>query len=108
MLHHPVRLERKRELFCLAFLDNVGKWLQLEVVTLLVELCNDLPLLAGVVHDRDSLVACKARRYAELKLSFDLVGDGRQFVLVETNIGAIERLKDDVTRERSWLCGIAV
>ena len=69
---------------------------------------NDFPLLAGVIYDGNLLVAGEASGHTELQLGLDLLRDSSQFILVQTDIGAIEGLEDHIACERGWLGRIAI
>ena len=105
--HLPGRLKRQNEVLRSLLLDSQVAGLQREVVLLLVKLGNDLPLLARVVDDGDLLVAGQPGRYAELELRLDLLGDGREFVLVKADVSSVQRLEDHVACERCGLRWIA-
>ena len=99
MLHNPVGLESQHEVLHLFLRHSQSLWLKLEVVALHFKVSYNLPFLTGVVHNWDLLVTGQARWYSELKLGSNLLWDRSQFVLIQANVSAVERLKDDIARE---------
>ena len=66
------------------------------LVERLVQSGHDLPLLARVVLDRDVLGDDASRWDSELELGLDFLGNGRELVLVEPDVGPVERLEDHI------------
>jgi hypothetical protein len=82
---------------------------QVEAGSLLhVEVGDDLPLLAGVVDNRNVLLDLTTSRYSEFKLSLDLLRNSCELVLVQSNISAINGLQNDIASVRSRLGGVTV
>lgn len=101
-LAHPLRPEGELEVLLGALLDEhlapverEGLWLAL------LQGGDDLPLLAGVVDDRDILRDVAASWHAELELGLDLLRDGGQLVLIEPDVGPVEGLEYHITGVRS-------
>jgi len=64
--------------------------------------------LATVVNNRDVLNNRTASRNTEFQLGFDLLRDSSEFVLVKSDVGAVEGLENHVAGVRSWLARVAV
>ena len=99
MLHNPVGLESQHEVLHLFLRNSQSLRLKLEVVALHFKVSYNLPFLTGVVHDGDLLLTGQACWHSEFELSPDLLWDGRQFVLIQADVGTIERLEDDIASE---------
>ena len=107
-LAHPSRPEGELEVLCCSLLDEHLAPVEREASALAhFQVCHDLPLLAGVVDDRNLLGDVATSWYAELELGLDLLRDGCQLVLVEPNVGPVEGLEYHITGVRSWLGRVA-
>ena len=108
MLHDPGGFESQREELLVILFHRQSVRLKSEVVSLLIELGDNLPLLTRVVNNGDLLIALESGRHSELELGLDLLGNGGQLVLVESDVGAVQRLQDHVAGERGWLRWVAI
>uniref|UniRef100_A0A7S3IHB3 Uncharacterized protein n=1 Tax=Strombidium inclinatum TaxID=197538 RepID=A0A7S3IHB3_9SPIT len=108
-LAYPLRSEGQLEVLSDSLLNEHLATVEREIASLaLLERGDDLPLLTGVVHNGDLLRDMAPRRHSELELSLDLLRDGRQLVLVKTDVSSIEGLQDDIASVRSRLSRVAV
>ena len=105
---YPLRPEGELEVLRYLLLDQHLAPAEREASTLaLIQGGDDLPLLAGVVDDRDLLGDVATSWHAELELGLDLLRDGGQLVLVEPDVGPVEGFEYHITGVRSWLGRVA-
>jgi hypothetical protein len=82
-LRHPLWPEGELEVLCHSLFHKNLTPVQREATTFgLFKGRNNLPLLAGVVYDRNLLRNISASWHSELKLGLDLLWDGCQLVLI--------------------------
>lgn len=69
---------------------------------------DDFPFLRTVVDNWDVLNDATTSRNSEFKLSFNLLRNCSEFILIQSDVSSVSGLENDITCVAGWLSWVTV